>query len=80
MSLDYHGTVPVGSVRDEHDYLAAHPCPLCGGQWRIRMQALLQDARGRHFDRVDVVCRQCGERRIFFFDIEALFTKKKADC
>lgn len=78
MSLDYHGAIPVDSVREEHDYLAAHPCSLCGGQWKIRVQALLQDACGRHYDRVDVVCRQCGARKIFLFDIESLFAKKKA--
>lgn len=78
MSLDYQEAIPVGSVREEYDYLAAHPCPLCGGQWKIRVQALLQDARGRHCDRVDAVCRQCGERKFFLFDIESLFAKKKA--
>nr|MBC7244338.1 hypothetical protein [Chloroflexota bacterium] len=77
MSIDYNGAIPVNSVNEEHNYLAAHPCPVCGGQWKIRIQALLQDAHGWHYDRVDVICRQCGERKAFLFDIHALFTKER---
>ncbi|MBC7260370.1 MAG: hypothetical protein H5T63_00020 [Chloroflexi bacterium] len=79
MSLDYREAIPVSSIREEHDYLAAHPCPSCGGRWKIRVQALLVEAQGRHYDRVDVICSQCGERKVFLFDIQSLFTKQKTD-
>ncbi|MGQ9493613.1 MAG: hypothetical protein ACUVR2_07600 [Anaerolineae bacterium] len=78
MPSDYSDAIPVKSVYEEHIYLAMHPCPVCGGRWKIRVQALLQDAQGRHYDRVDVICRQCGERKAFLFDVHALFTKQKA--
>jgi len=37
------------------------------------MQALLKDAEGHHYDRVDVICRQCRRRRAFLFDVDAFF-------
>ena len=79
MPLDYNAAIPVNSIREEYDYLAAHPCPRCGGRWKVRVQALLHDAQGRHYDRVDVACSQCGERTVFLFDIQSLFTKQKAN-
>jgi hypothetical protein len=33
------------------------------------MQALLKDAGGRHYDRMDVICRQCRHRSAFLFDV-----------
>lgn len=79
MSFDYREAIPVSSIREEYDYLAAHPCPLCGGRWKVRVQALLVGAQGRHYDRVDVVCSQCGKRTVFLFDIQSLFAKQKVD-
>jgi len=75
MSLDYGAAVLVNSVAEEHTYIAAHPCP-CGGRWRVRLQALLKGAKGRHYDRVDAICRQCGEYRTFLFDISPVFAKQ----
>ena len=75
MSLDYGAAVLVNSVAEEHTYIAAHPCS-CGGRWRVRLQTLLKGAKGRHYDRVDAVCRQCGEHRTFLFDISSVFAKQ----
>ena len=77
MAVDYSTAVPVNSVSDEHAYIAAHPCPTCGGRWRLRVQALLKGAQGRHYDRVDAICRQCGCRRTFLFDISPVFAKRQ---
>jgi hypothetical protein len=78
MPLDFGQAVPVKSVSDEHVYMAAHPCLACGGRWRVRLQALLQDAHGRHYDQVDAVCRQCGARQTFLFDIGAVFSGRQS--
>jgi len=75
MPLDYGAAVLVNSIVEEHSYLAAHPCS-CSGRWRVHTQALLKDAKGRHYDRVDVICRQCGEQRTFLFDISPFFAKR----
>jgi hypothetical protein len=72
MSLDYSTAIPVHSVVEEHGHIAAHPCS-CNGQWRVILQALLKGAQGRHYDRVDAVCRKCGARRTFLFDISSIF-------
>jgi hypothetical protein len=69
MAIDYSESVQVNSVSEEHDYISGHPCPTCGGRWKVRMQALLKDAGGRHYDRMDVICRQCRHRSAFLFDV-----------
>ncbi len=73
MTLNYGEAVCVACASEEYDYIRAHACPSCGGRWKVRMQALLKDADGHHYDRVDVICRQCGQRRAFLFDIDAFF-------
>jgi hypothetical protein len=74
MVLNYSEAAPVNSVAEEYKYIAAHPCPVCGGQWRVRMQALLEDAQGHHYDRLAVVCQQCNRGHAFLFGIDALFS------
>ena len=54
MSLDFSRAVPVSCFAEEYDYVASHPCSECNGARQVRMQALLQDGTGRHYDRVDV--------------------------
>lgn len=75
MSLDYGTAVLVGSVAEEHRYIAAHRCS-CDGRWRVCVQALLKGDKGQHYDRVDAVCRQCGQRRTFLFDISPIFAQR----
>jgi len=70
MSLDYGTAIAVNSIAEEHKYIAAHPCS-CKGRWQVSVQALLKGARRRHYDRVDVICRQCGQQRTFLFDISS---------
>jgi len=73
MVVNYSEAVPVVSVAQEYKYVAAHSCPTCGGQWKMRAQALLEDAQGHHFDRLAVVCQQCNRGHAFLFGIDALF-------
>jgi hypothetical protein len=73
MVLDYGEAIRINCVSEEHEYISAHPCPICGGRWRVRMQALLADSQGHHYDRVDVICRQCRRRQAFLFDIDRFF-------
>ena len=73
MPLDYSEAVSVNGIPDEYAYLSAHPCPSCGGRWKVRMQALLKDAQGHHYDRIDVICRQCNFCKAFLFDIHSFF-------
>ncbi len=73
MTLDYGEAVCVTCASEEYEYILAHLCPSCGGRWKVRMQALLKDAEGHHYDRVDVICRQCRQRRAFLFDVDAFF-------
>ncbi len=73
MAQYYGEAIRVTSMSDEYEYISAHPCPNCGGRWKVRMQALLKDAQGRHYDRVDVICRQCKRCQAFLFDIDSFF-------
>jgi formate dehydrogenase maturation protein FdhE len=79
MLPDYAEAVPVSSVSDEYAYISAHPCPVCGAPWKVRMQALLKDAQGHHYDRVHVTCCQCARHKAFLFDINSLFADCQAD-
>ncbi len=71
MVLDYGEAIHISSVPEEYEYISTHPCPMCGGRWKVRMQALLADSQGHHYDRVDVICRQCRRRQAFLFDIDS---------
>ncbi len=73
MLPDYNEAVAVNRISDEYAYISVRPCPVCGGRWKVRMQALLQDAQGRHYDQLDVMCSQCGARKAFLFDIGSVF-------
>ena len=77
MAIDYNEAVCVTCVSEEYEYLSAHPCPICGGRWKVRMQALLKDAEGRHYDHVDVICRQCRRRQAFLFDVGSLLPSSR---
>jgi hypothetical protein len=79
MFPDYSEAIPVSRVSDEYAYVSAHPCPICGGRWRIRMQALLKDAQGRHYDRVHVICCQCATRKAFLFDVSSVLQGRRVD-
>jgi hypothetical protein len=79
MLPDFGEAVPVSRVSDEYAYISAHRCPVCGGRWKVRMQALLKDAQGRHYDRVHVICRQCATRKAFLFDINPFFQEYLVD-
>jgi hypothetical protein len=74
MVLNYSEAVPVIRVAEEYQYIAAHSCPTCGGQWQVRTQALLEDAQGHHYDRLAVVCQRCHRGHAFLFGVDALFT------
>lgn len=65
--------IAVDSVGQEYAHIAATPCG-CGGRWRVTGQALLS-RQGGFYDRLEVVCTQCGETRVFLFDICAFFGK-----
>jgi hypothetical protein len=77
MVLDYGESVSVSEVSDEYDHITENPCPACGGRWKVRMQALLKDSEGRHYDRIDVICRRCRRRQAFLFDINSFFPRSK---
>ncbi len=79
MLPSFDEAVPVNRVADEYAYIGAHPCPTCGGRWKVRMQALMKDAQGHHYDRVDVACVQCGECKAFLFDVTCLFDRYSVD-
>lgn len=68
--------LPVNSVSEEYAHIAGHPCPACGGAWKVTVQTLLQDEAARHLDRIEVVCRQCSRRQTFVFNIDAWFRKQ----
>lgn len=76
MCLDRGKAIPVNSVSEEYAYIAEHPCPACGGQWQLRMQTLLSDAANRHYDRLEVICGQCGRQQDWLFDIDSFFGKR----
>ena len=73
MSPDFGEAVPVSRVSDEYAHIATHRCPACGARWKVRMQALLKDEQGRHYDSVHVVCSGCSARQTFLFDINSFF-------
>lgn len=77
MVPDYSEAVPVNSVSDEYAYISAHPCPTCGRRWKVRMQSLLQGAQGLHYDRLDVICSQCGNCKAFLFDVNSFFPRQQ---
>ena len=79
MLPSFDQAVPVDRVAEEYVHIGAHPCPACGGRWKVRMQALMKDAQGHHYDRVDVVCAQCGERKAFLFDVTCIFDRYPVD-
>jgi len=69
--------LPVNSVSEEYAHIAGHPCPACGGAWKVSVQALLQDEAARHLDSIEVVCRRCSRRQTFVFDISSWFGKQQ---
>jgi hypothetical protein len=73
MSFDFNLAVPVSCVAEEYEHVAAHPCERCGHAWQVRMQALVRDGEGRHYDRVDVVCPRCDSCEAFLFDLSTFF-------
>ena len=79
MFPDYSEAIPVSRVSDEYAHISAHRCPVCDGRWKVRAQALLKDAQGRHYDRIDVICQQCAARKAFLFDVSAVFQSWRVD-
>lgn len=65
--------IKVGSILEEYAFLSRQKCS-CGGAFKNEAQALLE-AGGKHYDRLDVRCPQCGTARSFLFDINAFFGK-----
>jgi len=62
--------IPVGSVKEERDYISLQLCP-CGGTYRRKLQAVFEEKR---LDRVETVCNNCGATRVFWFDISSFFS------
>ncbi len=79
MLPSFDEAVPVDRIADEYAHIGAHSCATCGGRWKVRMQALMKDAQGHHYDRVDVVCAKCGQRKAFLFDVTLVFDRYPAD-
>jgi hypothetical protein len=73
MVLNYSEAVAVNSIAEEYRYIAARSCPVCGGRWQVRVQALVEDAQGHYYDRLAVVCQQCNRGHAFLFGVDALF-------
>jgi hypothetical protein len=66
------GAIPVDSVAEEYQHLDRQGCA-CGGRYRPRFQALLEDDAGHRYDRLEAECARCGARRTFLFDISAFY-------
>jgi hypothetical protein len=72
MTIDFNEAVSVTAVPEEYAFIAAHPCPICSGDWKVRQQELVVDAEGCSYDRLDVVCRRCKRRQVFLFRVAFL--------
>ncbi|MFQ5413196.1 MAG: hypothetical protein ACE5E6_01935, partial [Phycisphaerae bacterium] len=56
----------------EYRYVAQQRCASCGGRLAEDGQALFEQA-GRSYDVVHTVCRSCGGRADFTFDISSFY-------
>lgn len=63
-------SVPVVLSIDEEDRLMGS-CR-CSGTWRMTANSVML-VESRWFDSLEVVCRDCGDRRRFWFDISRFF-------
>jgi hypothetical protein len=69
---DYATAVPVTTIDEEYDYVAAQVCPECGGGYAVTAQSLDFDDAGTPFDILHAQCQSCGAERDFYFDVSAL--------
>jgi hypothetical protein len=66
-------SAPIVVSIDEEDRLMGS-CP-CSGAWRMTANSVVI-VESRWFDLLKVVCRSCGERRAFWFDISRFFVAR----
>lgn len=72
MNADFNRAVKVDSVDTEYRYLAEQRCSCCGGALARQGQGLFQK-RGKSYDVLHTVCKECGEERDFTFDISSFY-------
>lgn len=66
--------VSVNSIREEYDYIRAHPCE-CGGAWDRQRQALIFSDEKIPFDQISVKCHSCARDGEFWFNCSTFFGK-----
>jgi hypothetical protein len=66
--------IPVKEVRDEYAYIKNNICEKCGskGSYEVELQRLVEIS---FFpcDELDCVCKNCGNKKTFVFDVTAVF-------
>ncbi len=76
MKNDLEQAIPVNSIAEEYDLIAAEGCP-CGASFQVVRQSLLQRS-GRPYDLLEATCPQCRRQRQFLFDIGSFFGQPAA--
>jgi hypothetical protein len=69
-----HTIMKVSEVREEYAYIQEQACDKCGlkAMYKLEIQRLVE-SRGFPCDELDCVCKECGAKKTFVFDVSKIF-------
>lgn len=78
-AADIRNARHVFSLAEEYRYIDAQRCPDCHGRYRIISDHRHENSRGEPLDIFVCICNGCGTPRRFFFNVVAVFGRRKGE-